>query len=204
MNVSTIDLELKKTSEEIFRQRKILRDLFADKSCFPDSYLTDTGKNECLENMKADFFEEENLFKLHEKLLLNDELVEVANKIAAVDRDSYRKIAYSEWDCIFEGKVFEFPDLVLLDDRGFQKVLRYVSMETIVVSMIGESHAVKDKFYRNVSKRVASDIKKLMFKKMNVVEQNHVLEKQGLILKAVHKLLKAGEICNPGEMNYDC
>ncbi|MCQ2242262.1 FliG C-terminal domain-containing protein [Treponema sp.] len=198
----TINLNLEKTAEEIFRQKKILHDLLS--SYLPESYLSEEEKKDCLEDMKAKFYEEENLSTLHEKFLLNDELVEVANKIAAVDRDSYRKIAYSDWDCIFEGKVFEFPDLVLLDDRGFQKVLRYVSMETIAVSMIGESHAVKDKFYRNVSKRVASDIKKLMFKKMNVVEQKHVLEKQGLILKAVHKLLKAGEICNPGEMNYDC
>lgn len=202
IDTTTINLKLEKTSEEIFRQKKILHDLLS--SYLPESYLAEEEKKDCLEGMKAKFYEEENLSALHEKFLINDELVEVANKIAAVDRDSYRKIAYSDWDCIFEGKVIEFPDLVLLDDRGFQKVLRYVSMETIVVSMIGESHAVKDKFYRNVSKRVASDIKKLMFKKMNVVEQKHVLEKQGLILKAVHKLLKAGEICTPGEMNYDC
>lgn len=202
IDTTTINLKLEKTSEEIFRQRKILNDLLG--ACLPESYLSEEEKKDCLNDMKAKFYGEENLSALHEKFLINDELVEVANKIAAVDRDSYRKIAYSDWDCIFEGKVFEFPDLVLLDDRGFQKVLRYVSMETIAVSMIGESHAVKDKFYRNVSKRVASEIKKLMFKKMNVVEQKHVLEKQGLILKAVHKLLKAGEICNPGEMNYDC
>lgn len=202
IDTTTINLKLEKTSEEIFRQKKILHDLLGP--CLPESYLSEEEKKDCLEDMKAKFYEEENLTSLHEKFLLNDELVEVANKIAAVDRDSYRKIAYSDWDCIFEGKIIEFPDLVLLDDRGFQKVLRYVSMETIAVSMIGESHAVKDKFYRNVSRRVASEIKKLMFKKMNVVEQKHVLEKQGLILKAVHKLLKAGEICNPGEMNYDC
>lgn len=204
MNVSTIDLELKKTSEEIFRQRKILCDLLDDKLCFPASYLTDTGKNECLENMKADFFEEENLFNLHEKLLINDELLEVVNKLAAEDHDSYLKLVYSDCDCIFEGKVFEFPDIVLLDDRSFQKVLRSVSMETIAVSMIGQCHAVKDKFYKNVSKLTASEIKKLMCRKMKSVEQIDVLKKQGLILKAIHRLLKEGEICYPGELNYDC
>lgn len=202
IDTTTINLKLEKTAEEIFRQKKILNNLLG--SCLSESCLSEEEKKECLEDMRTKFYEEENLSALHKKLLLNDELAEVVNKIAAVDRDSYRKIVFSDWDCIFEGKVFEFPDLVLLDDRGFQKVLRYVSMETIAVALIGESHAVKDKFYRNVSKRVASEIKKLMFKKIKVVEQKHVLEKQGLILKAVHKLLKAGEICNPGEMNYDC
>lgn len=197
-----INLELERASEEIFRQRKILHVLL--KSCFPKSYLSESEQEKCYENLKADFYGEENLFTLHEKLLLNDELVEVVNKIAATDSDSYRKILDSDMGSILKRKVFEFSDIELLDDRGFQKVLRAVSMETIAVAFIGESHALEDKLFKNVSTRAGSDFKKLMCKKRDGVEQSEVLKKQGLILKAVHRLIKQGEILFPGELNYDC
>lgn len=206
-----INLELERTSEEIFRQRNILLDLLEEQtqreegmSIFLKSYLSESEKKKCCEKMKADFYGEENLNILHEKLLLNDELVEVVNKIAASDADSYRKIANSEMGIILKRKVFEFPDIVLLDDRSFQRVLRYVSMETIAVAFIGESHALEDKLFKNLSKRAASDIKNLMCKKRDGVEQNDILKKQGLILKTVHRLIKQGEIIFPGELNYDC
>lgn len=210
-NSTYINLELERTSEEIFRQRKILLDLLekltqgkGESACFPKSFLLESEKKKCCENLKADFYGEENLFTLHEKLLLNDELVEVVNKIAATDFDSYSKIKKSEMGNILKRKVFEFPDIEFLDDRSFQKVLRYVSMETIAVAFIGESHDLEDKLFKNLSKRASSDFKKLMCKKKNGVEQSDIQKKQGLILKTVHRLIKQGEILFPGELNYDC
>lgn len=206
-----INLELERASEEIFRQRKILLDLLEEQTqrkeesaCFPKSYLSESEQKKCYENLKADFYGEENIDILHEKLLLNDELVDVVNKIAAVDSDSYKKIIESGMGTILKKRVFEFPDIVLLDDRSFQKVLRYVSMETIAVAFIGESHALEDKLFKNVSTRAGSDIKEVMCKKRTGVEQSDIQKKQGLILKAIHRLIKKGEILFPGELNYDC
>lgn len=211
LNTTIINLELERTSEEIFRQRKILLDLLEEQtqreegmSIFPKSYLSESEKKKCCEKMKADFYGVENIDILHEKLLLNDELVEVVNKIAASDADSYRKIANSEMGNILKRKVFELSDIEFLDDRSFQKVLRYVSMETIAVAFIGESHALEDKLFKNLSKRASSDFKNLMCKKRTGVEQRDIQKKQGLILKTVHKLIKQGEILFPGELNYDC
>lgn len=211
LNTTIINLELERASEEIFRQRKILLDLLEEQTqrkeesaCFPKSYLSESEQKKCYENLKADFYGEENIDILHEKLLLNDEVVEVVNKIAATDSDSYRKITDSDLGIILKRKVFEFPDIVFLDDRSFQRVLRYVSMETIAVAFIGESHALEAKLFKNLSKRAASDFKNLMCKKRDGVKQSDVLKKQGLILKAVHRLIKQGEILFPGELNYDC
>lgn len=202
LNTTTINRELERASEEIFRQRKILLDLLeeltqgkGESACFPESFLLESEQKKCYENMKADFYGEENLATLHEKLLLNDELVEVVNKIVAVDSDI---------GSILKRRVFEFPDILLLDDRGFQKVLMGVSKETIAVAFIGENEALEDKLFKNLSKRAASDIKNLMCKKRDGVEQNDILKKQGLILKTVHRLIKQGEILFPGELNYDC
>lgn len=211
LNTTINNLELERASEEIFRQRKILLDLLeeltqgkGESACFPKSYLSEPEQKKCYENLKADFYGEENLFMLHEKLLLNEKLVEVVNKIAATDSDSYRKILDSDMGSIFKRKVFDFPDILLLDDRSFQKVLRYVSMETIAVAFIGENDALETKLFKNLSKRAASDFKNLMCKKRDGVEQREVLKKQGLILKVVHRLIKKGEILFPGELNYDC
>lgn len=211
LNTTIINLELERASEEIFRQRKILLDLLEEQTqrkgesaCFLKSYLSESEQKKCYENLKADFYGEENIDILHEKLLLNDELVDVVNKIAAVDSDSYKKIIESGMGTILKKRVFEFSDIVLLDDRGFQKVLRYVSMETIAVAFIGESHALEDKLFKNLSKRASSDFKNLMCKKRTGVEQSDIQKKQGLILKTVHRLIKKGEILFPGELNYDC
>ncbi len=210
LNTTIINLELERASEEIFRQRKILLDLLegqtqrkGESACFPKSYLSESEQKKCYENMNADFYEKENLFTLHEKLLLNDELVDVMNKIATTDSDSYRKIIDSDMGSILKRKVFEFPDIVLLDDRGFQKVLRYVSMETIAVAFIEENDALEAKLFKNLSKRATSDFNNLMCKKRDGVEQSDVFKKQGLILKAVHRLIKKGEILFPGELIYD-
>lgn len=211
LNTTIINRELERTSEEIFRQRKILLDLLEKltqgkgvSACFPKSYLSESEKKKCYEKLKVDFYGEENLNILHEKLLLNEKLVEMVNKIAATDSDSYRKISDSGLGIILKRKVFEFPDILFLDDRGFQKVLRYVSMETIAVAFIGENEALEDKLFKNLSKRAASDFKKLMCKKRAGVEQSDIQKKQGLILKTVHRLIKQGEILFPGELNYDC
>ncbi len=212
--------ELEKTSGEIFRQKKILYALLdeitqAEKSwlsenyrsgvlsCFSKSCLSEAKKKECYGNIKADLYGEKNLSAIHKKLLLNDGLLEVVRKIAASDPDSYRKIFNSHMGCIFEESVFEFPDIMLLDDRSFQKVLMSVSMETIAVAFIGESHALKDKLFRNVSKRTSSGIKRLMHKKIFTLETSDVIKKQGLILKAVHRLIKQDGILFPGEVIYD-
>lgn len=210
LNTTTINRELERAAGEIFRQRKILLDLLEEQTqrkgesaFFPKSYLSESEKKKCYENLKADFYGEEKMDILHEKLLLNDELVEVVNKIAATDSDSYRKILDSDMGSILKRKVFEFPDIVFLDDRSFQRVLRYVSMETIAVAFIGENEALEDKLFKNLSKRAASDFKNLMCKKRDGVEQDDVLKKQGLILKTVHRLIKQGEILFPGELIYD-
>lgn len=211
LNTTIINLELERASEEIFRQRKILLDLLEEQTqrkgesaCFLKSYLSELEQKKCYENLKAGFYGEENIDILHEKLLLNDELVDVVNKIAAVDSDSYKKIIESGMGTILKKRVFEFSDIVLLDDRGFQKVLRYVSMETIAVAFIGENEALEDKLFKNLSKRASSDFKNLMCKKRTGVEQSDIQKKQGLILKTVHRLIKKGEILFPGELNYDC
>jgi len=49
--------------------------------------------------------------------------------------------------------MFVFEDLVLVDDRGFQKLLRRVETKELAVALKAASEEVKSKVYRNMSER---------------------------------------------------
>jgi flagellar motor switch protein FliG len=51
--------------------------------------------------------------------------------------------------------MFVFDDLAEVDDRGVQMLLREVNSETLVLALKGADESVKEKFFRNLSKRAA-------------------------------------------------
>jgi len=55
-----------------------------------------------------------------------------------------------------EKRVFAFNDIVRLEDRSMQKLLWELDNETVALALLGAEDEVKNKFYRNISKRRAA------------------------------------------------
>jgi flagellar motor switch protein FliG len=90
-------------------------------------------------------------------------------------------------------RMFVFEDIVLLDDRAIQKVLREVDTGELAKALRGVEAEVQDKIFRNMSKRAAALLKEEM-EYMGPVRLKDVEETQQKIVSIIRKLEDAGEI----------
>jgi flagellar motor switch protein FliG len=89
--------------------------------------------------------------------------------------------------------MFLFEDIVVLDDRSIQQVLREVDTKELAVALKGTSEEVQDKIYTNMSERAAAIIKEdLEF--MGPVRVKTVEEAQQKIVAVIRRLEDAGQI----------
>ncbi len=90
-------------------------------------------------------------------------------------------------------KMFVFEDILLLDDRAIQRVLRDVDNNDLGVALKGANEEVQGVIFKNLSKRLASMIKEDM-DFMGPVRMKDVEEAQQKIVSVIRKLEDAGEI----------
>jgi flagellar motor switch protein FliG len=90
-------------------------------------------------------------------------------------------------------RMFVFEDIVLLDDRAIQKVLREVDTNELAKALKSVDSEVQDKIYRNMSKRAATLLKEDM-EYMGPVRLKDVEESQQKIVSIIRKLEEQGEI----------
>ena len=89
--------------------------------------------------------------------------------------------------------MFLFEDIVVLDDRSIQQVLREVDTKELAVALKGTSDEVQEKIYANMSERAAAIIKEdLEF--MGPVRVKTVEEAQQKIVAVIRRLEAAGQI----------
>ncbi|MFZ7104591.1 MAG: flagellar motor switch protein FliG [Peptococcaceae bacterium] len=89
--------------------------------------------------------------------------------------------------------MFVFEDVVHLDDRSVQQVLREVEQKDLALALKGSSEEVKNKVKRNMSKRAAELIEEeLEF--MGPVRLRDVEEAQQRIVGIIRRLEESGEI----------
>lgn len=102
---------------------------------------------------------------------------------------------------IAEG-MFVFDDLVLLDDRAIQKVMRELDTHDIAHALKGASPVIRQKFFNNLSTRASAALKEEMAM-MGPVMISSVQEAQEKIGVIVRHLEEFGEIVipRPGEEN---
>ena len=93
--------------------------------------------------------------------------------------------------------MFVFDDLVLLDDRSIQRVLREVETKDLSIALKAASDEVKNKIFSNVSERVAVMIKEEM-EFMGPTRLSDVEAAQGRIVEAVRRLEEEGQIIIAG------
>ena len=80
-----------------------------------------------------------------------------------------------------------------LDDRSLQRVLRDVDMKDVALALKGASEALREKFFKNLSKRAVEMLKEDM-EYMGPVRIRDVEEAQQKIVNVIRALEEAGEI----------
>lgn len=89
--------------------------------------------------------------------------------------------------------MFVFEDLVTIDDRSIQRILREVDTRDLALALKGASEEVSSKILKNMSKR-ASEMLKEDMEFMGPVRLRDVEEAQQRIVNLVRKLEETGEI----------
>ncbi len=95
-----------------------------------------------------------------------------------------------------EQNLFYFEDIVMLDDRSIQKILREVDTQQLAMALKGTDEEVQVKIFRNMSRRAAAMLKEDM-EFMGPVRVRDVDEAQSEIVRIVRELEKNGEIVIP-------
>ena len=125
-----------------------------------------------------------------------DAVVEVLN---TVDRSTERHIMETleieepELADEIRKKMFVFEDVLLLDDRAIQRVLRDVDNNDMAIAMKNANEQVQNAIFDNLSKRLAVMIKEDM-EFMGPVRMKDVEEAQQKIVNIIRKLEDSGEI----------
>jgi flagellar motor switch protein FliG len=94
-------------------------------------------------------------------------------------------------------RMFTFDDLLEVDDRGIQTLLRNVESRTLVLALRGATDELKEKFLKNVSKRVASSIVEDL-DTLGPVRLSEVEGAQKQIANSARELQERGEIVGAG------
>jgi flagellar motor switch protein FliG len=89
--------------------------------------------------------------------------------------------------------LFVFEDIVNLDDRAVQQILREIEVKELSLALKGTSEEVQNKIFKNMSERAAQMVKEDM-EFMGPVKLSLVHEAQQRIVAVIRRLEEAGEI----------
>ena len=126
-----------------------------------------------------------------------DAIVEILN---SVDRATEKNIMenletdYLELSEEIKKKMFVFEDILSMDNRSIQTVLRQdIDQRELAIALKGSSEEVQEIIFQNLSKRLAAMIKEDM-EIMGPVRKSDVEEAQQKIVNIIRKLQDSGEI----------
>ncbi|MFS0643496.1 flagellar motor switch protein FliG [Siminovitchia sp. 179-K 8D1 HS] len=90
-------------------------------------------------------------------------------------------------------RMFVFEDIVTLDDRSIQRVIRECENEDLMLALKAASDEVKEMVYKNMSTRMATTLQEEM-ELMGPVRLSDVEEAQSTIVSIIRRLEETGEI----------
>jgi flagellar motor switch protein FliG len=94
--------------------------------------------------------------------------------------------------------MFTFDNVLDLDDRSVQLLLREVQSESLIIALKGTSQELKDKIFKNMSTRAAEALKEDLESK-GPVRLSEVEAEQKEILKVIRRLADEGQIILGGK-----
>jgi flagellar motor switch protein FliG len=113
----------------------------------------------------------------------------VIENIKTYDNDLAQKII---------DQMFVFENLLEVDDRGIQSLLKEIESESLIIALKGAPPELRDKFLTNMSQR-AADLLREDLESRGPVRVSEVETEQKKILQIVRRLSDAGEIVISGK-----
>ena len=95
-------------------------------------------------------------------------------------------------------QMFVFENLLDIDDRGIQSLLKEIESESLIIALKGAPPELRDKFLGNMSQR-AADLLREDLESRGPVRVSEVETEQKKILQIVRRLSDAGEIVISGK-----
>jgi flagellar motor switch protein FliG len=89
--------------------------------------------------------------------------------------------------------MFGFDDLIKVDDKGIQAILKEVQTESLVLALKGAMPEMREKVFRNMSSRAAETLREDLDGR-GPVRVSDVEAEQKEILKIVRRLVEEGQI----------
>lgn len=114
---------------------------------------------------------------------------EMMENVRSLDPDLAQKI---------EDKMFVFENIMEIDDRGIQLILREVQSESLIIALKGASEELREKIFKNMSQRAAEMMREDLESK-GPVRLSEVEANQKEILKIVRRLSDEGQISLGGK-----
>ena len=97
-----------------------------------------------------------------------------------------------------QDEMFVFDNLMDLDDRAIQMLLREVQSESLIVALKGTNEELREKIFKNMSQRAAEMLRDDLEAK-GPVRVSEVEAEQKEILKIVRRLADEGQIALGGK-----
>lgn len=94
---------------------------------------------------------------------------------------------------VIRNNTFVFEDILLLDDRNMQRVLRNIDQMDLVIALKNSTEALRERIFSNMSERAAQMLKEDM-EFMGAVKVSTVKEKQILITEMIRDLIEREEV----------
>ncbi len=132
----------------------------------------------------------------------------VAEMLNSVDRGAEKNILGNlerenpELATEIKNLMFVFEDVLLLDDRSMQRLLKEIDTKELAMALKGASDELQEKFFRNMSSRAAEMIKEDM-QYMGPIRLKDVEEVQQRIVDVIRRLEEDGEIIISGRGGED-
>lgn len=135
---------------------------------------------------KADFYGEKSA----------NEVIQKDDILLTAYMEHKNKMLYAENPLLsmnLEAYMINMDILLYMDDRSIQKFLREVDSMEIAMALKGTNKEVRDKIYRNMSRRAAAMLQEDM-EFMGPVRKIDVLEAQRKCIEIIRRLEEMGEI----------
>jgi flagellar motor switch protein FliG len=98
--------------------------------------------------------------------------------------------------------MFVFDDIIEIDDKGIQTMLREVQSETLIIALKGTTAEMREKIFKNMSSR-AADMMREDLESKGPVKLSEVVEQQKQMLQVVRRLADEGQIMLGGKGSED-
>ena len=90
-------------------------------------------------------------------------------------------------------QMFTFADLLKLDNKAIQTVLREIQSDTLVVALKAADQELRERIFKNMSQRAAETLREDL-ESRGPVRMSEVEAQQKEIMKAVRRLAEEGQI----------